>query len=81
MMDKDLSAQLNDWLCRLHVDYYDVFYQLFGLLFCRHPFTAEDLLVSKWWNAEILQICSSVTEDWLLIIMSIHFLYFIIILF
>ncbi len=31
------------------------FYQLFGLSFWRHPFTAEDPLVSKWWNA-IFQI-------------------------
>ncbi len=30
------------------------FYQLFGLSFWRHPFTAEDPLVSKWF----LQICS-----------------------
>ncbi len=28
------------------------FYQLFGLSFWRHPFTAEHPLVSKWWNAE-----------------------------
>ncbi len=27
------------------------FYQLFGLSFWRHPFTAEDPLVSKWSNA------------------------------
>ncbi len=26
------------------------FYQLFGLSFWRHPFTAEDPLVSKWWK-------------------------------
>ncbi len=32
------------------------FYQLFGLSFWRHPFTAEDPLVSKWWNARFLQI-------------------------
>ncbi len=31
------------------------FYQLFGLLFWRHPFTAEDPLVSKWCNATFLQ--------------------------
>ncbi len=34
------------------------FYQLFGLSFWRHPFTAEDPLVSKWCNATFLQICS-----------------------
>ncbi len=32
------------------------FYQLFGLSFWRHPFTAEDPLVSKWCNAKFLQI-------------------------
>ncbi len=31
------------------------FYQLFGLSFWRHPFTAEHPLVSKWWNATFLQ--------------------------
>ncbi len=30
------------------------FYQLFGLSFWRHPFTAEDLWVSKWCNATFL---------------------------
>ncbi len=32
------------------------FYQMFGLSFWRHPFTAEDPLLSKWWNATFLQI-------------------------
>ncbi len=32
------------------------FYQLFGLSFWRHPFTAEDPLVSKRCNATFLQI-------------------------
>ncbi len=32
------------------------FYQQFGLSFWRHPFTAEDPLLSKWWNATFLQI-------------------------
>ncbi len=32
------------------------FYQLFGLSFWRHPFTAEDPLVSKWCNSTFLQI-------------------------
>ncbi len=35
-----------------------MFYQLFGLSFWRHPFTAEDPLVSKWCNATFLQIYS-----------------------
>ncbi len=34
------------------------FYQLFGLSFWRHPFTAQEPLVSKWCNAIFLQICS-----------------------
>ncbi len=33
------------------------FYQLFGLSFWRHPFTAEDSLVNKWCNATFLKIC------------------------
>ncbi len=33
------------------------FYELFGLSFWRHPYTAEDPLVSKRWNAPFLQIC------------------------
>ncbi len=32
------------------------FYQLFGLLFWRHPFTAEHPLMSEWCNATFLQI-------------------------
>ncbi len=32
------------------------FYQLFGLSFWRHPFTAEHPLLSKWWNDTFLQI-------------------------
>ncbi len=43
-----------DWSCGLLW----CFYQLFGLSFWRHPFTAEDTLESKWWNATFLQICS-----------------------
>ncbi len=34
------------------------FYQLFGLSFWRHPFTAEDPLVSNLCNAKFLKICS-----------------------
>ncbi len=40
------------------------FIQLFGLSFWRHPFTAEDPLVSKWCNAKLLQICSDEEIDW-----------------
>ncbi len=35
-----------------------MFYQLFGLAIWRHPFTANDAMVSKWCNAKFLQICS-----------------------
>ncbi len=34
------------------------FYKLFGLSFWRHPFTAEDPLVSKLYKAKFLKICS-----------------------
>ncbi len=40
------------------------FYQLFGLSYWRHPFTAEDPLVSKWYNAEFFQICSDEQTNW-----------------
>ncbi len=38
------------------MDYCDVFNQLFGLSFWRHPFTAEHTLVSKWCNNTFLEI-------------------------
>lgn len=34
-----------------------MFLQVFGLSLWRHLFTAEDLLVSKGYNAKFLQIC------------------------
>ncbi len=43
-----------EW-CGLIVNYCG-FYQLFGLSFWRHPFTAEDPLVNRWCNATFLQI-------------------------
>ncbi len=43
---------------RSYVDFCDCFYQLFGLSFWRHPFTAEILLLIKGCNATFLQICS-----------------------
>ncbi len=48
-----------EW-CGLHnsMDLLWCFYQLFGLSFWRHPFTAEDPLVSKWCDAKFLQTCS-----------------------
>ncbi len=39
------------------VDDCDVFISCLNS-FWRHPFTAEDPLMSKWWNATFLQICS-----------------------
>ncbi len=58
-MQLSLHKTLIDGLewCGFLVDYCD-FYQLFGLSFWRHPFTAQDPLMSKWWNAKFLQICS-----------------------
>ncbi len=44
-----------EW-CGVLVGYRDVFNQLFGLSFWRHPFTAEDPLLGKWCNASLLQI-------------------------
>ncbi len=37
------------------------FYQLFGLSFWRHPFTAEDPLVSNWCNAKCLALQTHTT--------------------
>ncbi len=46
-----------DWS---HVDYLWIVVRfLSAVLFWRHPFTAEDPLVSRWCNAKFLQICSS----------------------
>ncbi len=42
------------------------FYQLFGLSFWRHPFTAEHPLESKWWNATFLQIQNKETNSLLI---------------
>ncbi len=36
---------------------------LSGLSFWRHPFTADDPLVTKWCNAKFLQICSDKSND------------------
>ncbi len=46
------TSQDVNWLTG--VDYLWCFYQLFGLSFWRHPFTAEDPLVSKWCNDTFL---------------------------
>ncbi len=48
-----------DWSC---VDYLWIilmFYQLFGLSFWRHPFTAVDPLVGKWCNTKFIRTCSN----------------------
>ncbi len=45
---------MNSYFSLKHLN--DGFYQLFGLSFWRHPFTADDPLVSKWWNAKFIQI-------------------------
>ncbi len=48
------------------------FYQLFGLLFWRHPFTAHDPLVSKWCNAYFLQKQTYLHLSWM-ILGNFHF--------
>ncbi len=53
-----LLQMLNDVVLWITCGLLWCFYQLFGLSFWRHPFTAEDPLVSKWCNAKSLQICS-----------------------
>ncbi len=55
------SQDVNWWLesCGLLVYYCNVFIQLYKLSLWRHPFTAEDPLVSKWCNAKFLQIWSN----------------------
>ncbi len=44
----------SSWLL---VDYYDVLSAFYQLSFWRHPFTAEDSMVSKWYNTKFLHIC------------------------
>ncbi len=58
LKNMQLHKTLTDGLesCGLLVDYCDVFFQLFGLSFWQHPFTAVDPLVSKWCNATFLQM-------------------------
>ncbi len=51
-----LRKTLSDWVVCITCGLFWCFYQLFGLLFWRHPFTAEDPLVSKGCNATFLQI-------------------------
>ncbi len=47
-----------DWS---HVDYFWITVMFLAAIvtFWRHPFAAENPLVSKWCNAKLLQICSS----------------------
>ncbi len=40
------------------------------LLFCRHPFTAEDQLVSKWCDATFFYICSDDAAKLIYILMT-----------
>ncbi len=53
---------LMDWS---DVDYCDVFISCFDL-FWRHPFTAEDPLVSNWCNATFLQNCLDEETNYIL---------------
>ncbi len=50
------SQDINWWIGLEWCGLLWCFYQLFGLSFWRHPFTAEHPLVSKWCNATFLQI-------------------------
>ncbi len=45
------------WVVWITFGLFWCFYQLFGFSFWRHPFNAEDPLVSKGCNAKFLQIC------------------------
>ncbi len=49
-----------------------MFYQLFGLSFWRHPFTAEHPLLSKWRNPTFVQICSQLETKYLLDLMRVN---------
>ncbi len=42
--------------CGLLVDYCDVYNPLIWLSFWRHPFTAENPFLSKWFNSKFVQI-------------------------
>ncbi len=69
-----IRHELMDWR---GVDYCDVFISSLDS-FWRHPFTAEDPLVSKWYNATFLQICSDFEwSGWVFLaeLTLIHFLY------
>ncbi len=46
--------KMMDWSRAGYSMIVEMFYQLFGISFWRHPFTAEDPLVSKWCNATFL---------------------------
>ncbi len=56
-LDLFTTQDINWWTEEVWVTYGLLwcFYQLFGLSFWRHPFTAEDPFVSKWCNATVLQ--------------------------
>ncbi len=67
-----LSQTCSFWLHRTLTDGLEwcglfwCLYQLFELSFWRHPFTAEDPLLSKRCNATFLQICSNEQTNYIL---------------
>ncbi len=65
-MQRFTSQDVN-WLL---VDYCDVFISCLDSHSDWHPFTADDPLVSKWWNATFLQICSDEETNKLIYILD-----------
>ncbi len=59
------SCAVNWWIGFMWITYGLLwcFYQLFGLTFWWHPFTAEDPLVNKWCNVKYHQICFDEEAD------------------
>ncbi len=51
------------------------FYQVFVILFWRHPFTAEDPLVSKWCNTTFLQSLINISDGHRVSTFSYIFIY------
>ncbi len=76
IVNNSLKWKMSWWiyykLFRLLVDYCDVFISCLDS-FWRHPFTAEEPLVSKWCNATFLKICSDETNSSTSWMANVHF--------